>query len=278
MHNVKDYILLSVLFFALNSCSKQDLEAVVPSYITINNFTLSTDAATEGSNSQNISDAWVYVDNDLVGVYELPVTFPVLKEGNAKLDVYPGIKEDGISERRAKYIFYNPYSQQINLQKDKTITINPTTTYTSTTHFYWMENFESASLPFTYNTTSDTIVFKTSAAFEGNYAGQVSLIPGMDFFECMTPSLATLPRTGTTVFLELNFKCNQPIMVGMYADSEQLGVFYLNTTSEWKKIYLNFTEPVRTRSYAGELKIFFGFQSKVDYPEFMFDNLKVVYM
>ncbi len=255
------------------------MEAEVPSYISIEKFSLSTNYSMEGTNSNNITDAWVYIDNDLVGVFELPAKFPVIKEGTCKLDVYPGIKENGISERRVKYLFYEAYSQQVTLEKNKTLAVIPNTKYTSGTTFYWMEDFESASLPFSYNAISDTVVYKTSTdVFEGIYSAKVSLIPDMDFFECYTPVFTTLPRNGKTIFMELNFKCNQPVLVGLYADSDQIGVFYLNTTATWKKIYLNFTEPISTRSNAAEYKIFFGFQSKVDYPEFVIDNLKIVHL
>lgn len=278
MRNVKNYILVLIILVGFNSCSKEDLEATIPSYISIDKFTLTTNFATQGTNSHNITDAWVYIDNDLLGVFELPAKFPVLKEGNVKIDVYPGIKENGISERRSRYLFYNAYSEHINLEKGKTLNITPSTTYTSGTNFFWMEDFESASLPFSYNSTSDSVIYKTSSdVFEGFYSGKVSLIPGMDFFECYTQPFTTLPRN-KTVFLELNFKTNQPVLVGLYADNEQVGVFYLNATSTWKKIYLNFTEPIKSKSTAAEYKIFFGFQSKVDYPEFAFDNLKIVHL
>ena len=254
------------------------MEAEVPSYISIEKFSLSTNYSTEGTNSHNITDAWVYIDNDLVGVFELPAKFPVLKEGNVKLDVYPGIKENGISERRVKYLFYEAYSHQVTLEKNKTLAVTPNTKYISGTTFYWMEDFESASLPFSCHSLSDTIVKTINDVFEGGYSGKVSLIPGMDFFECYTPTFSTLPRNGKPIFMELNFKCNQPVLVGLYADSDQIGIFYLNTTTTWKKIYLNFTEPITTRPNASEYKIFFGFQSKVDYPEFVIDNLKIVHL
>lgn len=278
MRNVKNYILVLVILFGFNSCSKDELEATIPSYISIDKFTVSTNYATQGTSSSNITDAWVYIDNNLVGIFELPAKFPVLKEGSVKIEVYPGIKENGISERRARYLFYNVYTEQIILEKGKTFNLTPTTTYTSGTTFYWMEDFESASLPFSYNAISDTVVYKTSSdVFEGYYSGKASMIPGMDFFECYTQIFTTLPRN-KTVFLELNFKTNQPVLVGLFADSDQVGVFYLNTTSTWKKIYLDFTELIKTRANASQYKIFFGFQSKVDYPDFAFDNLKIVHL
>lgn len=278
MHNVKNYILLLFIGWTLVSCNKQELEADIPAYIYINNFTLTT-TPEQGTSSHKITDAWVYLDQELLGVFELPVRFPVVKEGSFKLDVYPGIKENGIAERRERYLFYNAYSTSITLEKNKTIEITPSTTYTSETTFYWMEDFESASLPFLYNSISDTVMNKTSVGiFEGGYAGRVVLTPLMDFFECNTPGFSTLPRFGSPVFLELNFKTNQPVLVGLYADTEQLGLFYLNTTSEWNKIYLNFTEAIQTRAGANEYKLFFGFENKVGEPEFLIDNLKLIHL
>lgn len=266
------------MVWSLVSCNKQELEAEIPAYIYINNFTLTT-TPEQGTNSHKITDAWVYLNQELLGVFELPIKFPVVKEGNFKLDVYPGVKENGIAERRERYLFYNAYTTSVTLEKNKTIEINPSTTYTSGTTFYWMEDFESASLPFQYNTISDTVMNKTSLdVFEGNFAGKVVMSSNMDFFECFTPNFSTLPRIGKTIFMELNFKTNQPVLVGLYADTEQLGLFYLNTTSEWNKIYLNFTEAIQTRSTANEYKVFFGFENKVGNPELLIDNLKMIYL
>jgi hypothetical protein len=269
---------LLLIGWTLVSCNKQELEAEIPAYIIINNFTLTT-TPEQGTASHKITDAWVYIDQELIGVFELPVKFPVVKEGSFKLEVYPGIKENGIAERRERYLFYNTYATQIQLEKSKTIEITPSTTYNSSTTFYWMENFESASLPFLYHTISDTVMNKTTTdVFEGNYAGKVTLTSSMDFFECFTPSFTSIPRYGKTIFVELNFKTNQPLLMGVYADSEQLGLFYLNTTSEWNKIYLNLTEAIQTRASASEYKIFFGFENKVGTPEFLIDNFKIIHI
>tara|TARA_R110001592_G_scaffold187646_1_gene432431 strand:+ start:748 stop:1557 length:810 start_codon:yes stop_codon:yes gene_type:complete len=264
--------------WTLISCNKQELEAKIPAYISINNFTLSTTPA-QGSSSQKITDAWVYLDQELIGVFELPARFPVVKEGSFKLDVYPGVKENGIAERRERYLFYNTYSTQVQLEKNKTIEITPSTTYNSGTTFYWMEDFESASLPFLYNTISDTVMNKTTTdVFEGDFAGRVVMTPSMDFFECFTPGFSSLPRYDKTIFMELNFKTNQPVLMGIYADSDQIGLLYLNTTSSWNKIYINITEAIQTRPSASEYKIFFGFENKVGTPEFMIDNLKIIHI
>ncbi len=264
--------------FAFWSCNKKDLEAEIPAYITINNFSFTTNYSTQGTNSHYFSDAWVYLDDELLGIYELPVTFPVLKTGTAKIQVYPGIKENGISERRSRYLFTKPHEESITLEANKTTEVNPASSYFSSVNFSWKEDFETASLPFTYAATSDTTMFKTNTdVFEGNYSGKVFLTSNMDFYECSTPKLTGLPAFGNSIFMELNFKTNQPVLVGMYADSYQIGLFYLNTSDDWKKIYLNLTEGFQSNPNASEYKIFFGFQSKVTNPEFLIDNIKILH-
>lgn len=278
MHNVKKYILLLFIGWTLISCSKQDLEAEIPAYIHVENFTLTT-TSVQGTNSHKITDGWVYVNDELIGVFELPATFPVLVEGNVKIEVYPGIKENGIKERRVRYLFYNSYEEQVELEKNKTIEITPSTTYTSGTVFYWKEDFESASLPFSYNVISDTVMNKSNTdVFEGNYSGRVYLLPQMDFFECSTPGFATLPRFGSPIFMEINFKTDQPVLVGIYADTEQIGLFYMNTTASWNKIYFNLTEAIQTRPGASEYKVFFGFENDGFHGELIVDNLKIVHL
>ena len=53
----------------LMSCEQETQE--IPSYIKINEYSLYT-TASQGSNSENISDIWVYADDQLIGTFELP--------------------------------------------------------------------------------------------------------------------------------------------------------------------------------------------------------------
>lgn len=79
---------------SLISCKKTDL---VPSYIHIEKIDVSTVYELYGSDSHKITDAWVYVDGDLQGIYELPATFPILATGQHTIMVRPGIKLNGIA-------------------------------------------------------------------------------------------------------------------------------------------------------------------------------------
>jgi hypothetical protein len=280
----KSFLGILVLLLILNSCSKDKYEAQVPTYISIDNITLQTNYLNEGSASANITDAWVYINDDLVGVFELPATFPVLKEGNLELKVYAGIKDNGIAATRARYLMYAPHIEQINLVKGETIKINPTIGYNTSVNFRWMEDFESASQSFLYASGNDTIINKQSTTVkEGNFSGFVSLDAGMDFFEATSVGYNNIPHNGSPVYLEMDFIANEYILVGLYIDNTQYAVLTLNTTADWKKIYVNLTDLINTKQNASEIKVFFGIKSTSSNPflstnpKVYIDNIKLVH-
>lgn len=275
----KLYIILTLFSFSFYSCNKEKLKSDIPSYITINEFAFSTDYVEEGSNSENITDAWVYINDNLIGVYELPATFPVLLEGNVDIKIFPGVKENGISNTRVKYPFYTSYQLSAKLNPNEEIEINPITKYRTDINFLWMEDFENAGISFLYHNNSDTIINKTNNAFEGNHSGYVTLTGNMNFFECFTTDFSTIPRNNTSIFVELDFKTNHPILVGVYGNNDQVGNFYLNIREDWTKIYLNLTELINTNRTATTFKVFFGFEKDPTYPtpQFYLDNVKLIH-
>jgi len=285
LHNIKFYSFFIIVGIIISSCSKEDYEAQIPTYISIDNISLTTDQLTEGSASSNIVDAWVFINDDFVGVYELPAKFPVLKEGNKTIKVYAGIKDNGISTTRKKYLLYSPYEEQIDLVKGETITLNPVVTYQSSANFTWIEDFENPSLSFLYTSGSDTIINKTSSnVFEGSYSGEISLTDNMDFFEATSVGYSTIPRQGQPVYLELDFKTNEQLTLGVYIGTSQQALVTLNTTSSWKKIYINLTELINAGSSTAEVKVFLGIRegSGVTFltsnPEIYIDNIKLVHL
>ena len=224
LRNVKNYILLLAIIIFFLGCSKDKFEATVPAYISIDDILFSTDYATEGSASSNITDAWVYIDDNLVGVYELPATFPVLKEGNVEVKIYAGIKDNGITASRARYLLYDPHIQTINLVPEETIKIISTVGYNPDVKFTWLEDFETASLSFLYHTRSDTIIMKqNNDVKEGNFSGHVYLESNMDFFEATSIEYGNVPKNGSPVYLEIDFKTNEPVLIGVYHNGIQGG-------------------------------------------------------
>jgi hypothetical protein len=154
-------LLLSIGAFAtllLSSCELYNPAEPIPAYIHIQKFNVTTDISTQGSNSHKITDAWVYVDDQIIGCFELPATIPIIAEGNHKVKLSPGIKMNGISADRAQYPFYTRYEQDVDFQKGTTITLSPTVTYNSIADFSFMQDFETAGTTISTTSFSDTII------------------------------------------------------------------------------------------------------------------------
>ena len=61
---------------SLTSCKKFQGEQTVPSYIRIDTLGLVCDYYSYGANTHNFVDAWVYVDDDIKGCFQM-VFIPV---------------------------------------------------------------------------------------------------------------------------------------------------------------------------------------------------------
>lgn len=269
----------------LGSCNLINPPEPIPSYIHIDKIDLTTDPL-QGTNSSKITDAWVYVDEQLVGCFELPCTFPVLSEGDHQVMIKGGIKVNGISAIRSPYPMYNSFKQLVHLQAGATVTLSPTITYLSNTTFEFMENFEGAGLIIDTTASSDTTlqrIFSPNAnVFEGSSSGVAYVDNTKNFFECISSLSYVLPKGGKDVFLEFNYKSNHEFVVGVIA----MPPYFLKTASltynasaTWNKTYLYLTPAISGSPGAVQFKIFIGMQntSGSDSVALYLDNIKLVY-
>ena len=120
------FIILLVFNF---SCQIIDRPEKAPSFIQIDDFQFSISNNNQGTSSEKITDAWIYLNGNLEGAYELPATIPLHYEGIQELSIYPGIKRNGISADRKKYPFYTQFDTTINLIPDSILLLQPTTKY-----------------------------------------------------------------------------------------------------------------------------------------------------
>ncbi|MBV6461418.1 MAG: hypothetical protein HND27_00665 [Bacteroidetes bacterium] len=277
------YFFLFLLEFFVWGCSKSKIEADIPAYLSIDSVFVNTNYQTQGSASHKITDIWVYLNDDFIGAFELPVKIPILKQGNHKITIKAGIKVNGIANTRTAYPFYTEYSQYIDLEKNKTIDIKPLFTYRPETIFHWTEDFDLAGISFTYSNDSDTSfkIVTTPLAFEGTSSGAAYLHNSTLKFEAISPIQINIPRSQKPVFLELNYKIDQILIVGIYFDypapANQHSLVYLNPTETWNKIYINLTEKVALKPNSPIL-IFFGLnRNSTDSPANIYmDNIKLI--
>ena len=247
--------------------------------------------STEGSNSNDIVDAWVFINDQIIGVFELPAKIPILESGQHELKIFAGIKKNGLNGKRERYPFYSTYVKTINLVPDSIISITPEFTYVSNAVF-WIEDFEDPAIKFFQGPTSDANIVRTtvpSEVFEGGGSGKISLSSSFNFFKMETNETAFDPFPfNTPIYIEFNYKTNVPFGVGIMHKDPSIGGFvtvppvvYVNPKDQWNKFYVDISEIVNRFSFATDFEIYFSIDksnvsSGID-PLVFLDNIKVVW-
>jgi len=282
-----------LLVFLQVGCDTFDKEEPIPAYIRITGVDLKTPSDnSQGSSSSNITDAWVYINDNLQGVYPMPTRFPVLLTGSAKISIRSGIVQNGIDATRIDYPFYNAWDTTIELKEKEILSLKPHILgYKTGTVFHLNEDFEGLGLNFEKTSSSINDIYKTSSSgviFEGNNAGKFEIISGTIDVTIATSKLYDLPKQGASVFLELNYNINQAMEVGVMAQLggqiKQNSVIGLRSTindegkSAWKKVYVDLTQAVSNEPYATGYKIYFYAKQDegVSNPLFFIDNVKLI--
>ena len=274
------------LTIGFGSCKLVDPAEDIPAYIRIDSVGLTTQPGVHGSNSHKISDAWVYVNDQLIGAFELPATIPVLHSGDVEVTIRAGIKMNGISATRLRYPFYNFYSVNVNLTPGQVTHVSPTVQYFSgITPFALIEDFENAGIAFTDTLMSDTTIVLVTAplAFEGNKSAAVYLDVTHTNFLALTAGNFTPPTNGSPVFVEMNYKCNNRFSVGIRGGSSGVNDYretiQINPSENWNKIYINVTSEVSRAPFYPNYKLYFAMvkEGGVANPQLFIDNIKFIY-
>ncbi|MDY0102667.1 MAG: hypothetical protein RBS07_06985 [Lentimicrobium sp.] len=275
---------------SLTSCEVDD-SSLVPSYVSVDSFALTSDYE-QGTASHKITDVWVYLDETLIGAYELPARVPILSEGAQNITLRPGIKINGISSTRAIYPYLNPVTSSVNLSKDSISAFSTVNTrYRTNVIFPWLESFEHSS--FSIDTTSKStvalqrtqdpqLVFSFPGE-SGSYSGMIQLPSDTSVFEVVTNETFDFPSAGSEVFMEMNYKTDNTFVVGVFYKSSGIQVqrplLVINKSDEWNKVYINLTVPKYDTPNATDFQIFIGATTDEGNNEatILLDNLKLVH-
>lgn len=279
------------------SCEKFEGDQTIPSYIRIDSFRMVDNPLIEmGELTHNITDVWVYVDDQIIGTFELPAErIPVLVTGKHKLTVFPGVKYNGVSATRGPYPFYNDETiEEFEFFIDSTVTYNPVTSYYTNTFLAWMEDFEDGSISLKPTPKSDTsLSFYTNDPVHPTLGYQ----SGIGYVGSAFPTLEVstmddefpglwLPTAEKPVFLEIEYNTNIDITVGLYirtigVEIRQHAIAGLRPSDgDWKKVYVNLSPTVSNYPSADYFNIYIRIDqnANVESPEMLIDNLKIVHL
>lgn len=295
-------ILLSLLAFSFPSCKDFEGPQTVPSYLRIDTVRVNCDYYTYGANTHSITDVWVYIDDDIIGAYELPAVIPVLQEGPHKVTLRPGIKVNGIAQTRAEYQFLRPVEYaSLDLTRDSVITLNPVFTYYpngDNLHMRWIEDFDGGFVSLESVSTSDVGCTRVNGpkawhdpeGIYSSYSGCFVLTSDtMNFKVANSEQFTDLPTTGSACMLEMDYKCSDTCLVGLYykdGSVYEYPIYRVNPTCEsgtdpdqWKKLYINIGPYLVDNENASYFKLYFSSWSlrNPGTQYFYFDNLKLIY-
>lgn len=288
-------VILLAFTMVFTSCEEYTNDGI-PSFIQIDSVDFYT-SNNQGTDYQKIYDVWVYIDNKHVGVYELPALFPVLYKGQHEIIIRPGIQVNGIAATRMYYPFFTRDTMTVDLVQDEILNLSgeltPTFTYMPQTTFKWMEDFESFQSDLVKTTKSNTVVHIYSGderdmEHGGNVCGQIVLKDSTTYFEVYNnEKLYDIPSLGDNVYLEISYKCDDVMTVGIYAYYDygsnivQTPIMRCNPTDEWKKVYVYMTNTIANYFSADSFRIYLSggsiAEETTERKEFYIDNLKLLY-
>jgi len=283
-----------VLLLINLSCQIIDSPEKAPSFIHIDDFIFNISNNNQGTNSEKITDAWIYLNGNLEGVYELPATIPLHYEGYKNLVIYPGIKRNGIAADRKKYPFYLPFDTICKLIPDSVLNILPTTTYEEDLYF-WIEDFEDPQHKFQSHTLSQVdlsiIEFPETSLFEGD-AGIINMDSSQYYCEIRTDELDfnQFPKNlNIPAYIELNYANNYPFTIGILHKDASLPAYQkqalitLIPTYEneilWNKTYLFIPDATSFFTSATEFDLYISVTND-NYNNdisILLDNFKVIF-
>lgn len=240
--------LWGLAWLLLYGCGWYTKDRGVPAYLYVDSVQIISTPQTQGTLSARIKDVWLYIDGDLQGAYPLPATIPLLREGTVRLQFNAGILLNGISATRAAYPFLVPWDTVVDLYRGRTDTLRPRTSYRSSVRYVWLEDFDNLGFGLRARSGSDTVLLRESRT-DSIFEGLSSLYMAVDQ---RAPYLVaeSIDQFGLTAgkpcFLELNYRNNVPLQVGLQSQlgsdiSDPLWIVELAPSTAWSKQYINFS-------------------------------------
>ncbi len=279
---------------AISGCEFSDKEeAKVASYIYVPSVQMQTpNDGSQGSNTHQFEDVWVFANNTFIGSYGVPATVPIPLSGNVQIRVEAGVKKSGQEYERIIYPLMKSSTSQLALEPDKVDTVLPVFTFFDNAVFSFIEDYDRIGTKFTinplYSGPGDTIIrFQGADAREsGKNSGRAVLRPGNTVFQMFTSDEYVLPGFNQPVFLEMDFNANLQLVIGYYyqepnqpASGATEIIRLAPTDGKWKKIYLALNQEIAPRAPNTQFKFYIGLFKNADFEaDVRLDNIKLVYL
>ena len=240
-------LLLGCIFFG---CNIKNPKEPTPTYIHIDSFKMVDNknvVPPKLSLSHQINSFTAFYNNNPLGVFDLPATFPVITNGTGKLTLFPGVSMDGLNNFMVTYPFYAADTFSFAAQPGTIITHIPTTHYYDSTKHFLNDDFNTVSAIYFVPVDGTIPIMTTNTVgevFEGSGSGKISLsLPNDTLSECISNVTFNIPHN-TDAYIELNYKCTVPFYLGIKSNLYGTTTYYqrylsgIFPTDHWQKFYL----------------------------------------
>ena len=247
---------LTFIYFCclfLQGCNVINPKEQVPTYIHIDTFKFDVNPLkTDITTSHQITQVWAYYNNNPIGQFDLPATFPIMTGGDTgtgQLELAPAIIVDGLNNLLGVYPFYQYDTFTFAIQPGKIINHLPHTSYFSNIKVVKISDFEG---PVNFSKWAGNIpmvrVTDASMVFEGYGSGSITLnAVGDSSIDSSTVTPFAIPK-GAAAFIEINYKSDVIFYLGLQANlstvisSTPYFLAGISPSDHWQKFYLNVAE------------------------------------
>lgn len=233
--------------FFLSACNIVNPAEKVPTYIHVDSFNfINKNPTINGSSAHKITSVWVYLDNQTVGVYDIPANIPLLLDKPGVVTINPGVTYAGIKSFQVIYPFYQYDTITVQPAPATVKHWIPNTQYTSSSIFQYKEDFEVGNTFIVTNSGDSTQtniarVTDKDKVFEGAASGLIDLTTSKPNSEIICNTDFMLGTNEN--YVELNYKCSTDFSVGLemtdiYGNVIPAYIAGAKANGSWNKLYL----------------------------------------
>ncbi|HZF99546.1 MAG TPA: hypothetical protein VEY71_01015, partial [Chitinophagales bacterium] len=124
----KLYVPVLLVLLVCSGCDLINPAEPVPAYIDLRDPELvipASQAGTQGSASEKISNTWLFLNNRPLGVFNRTGHIPVIGDGENMITAVAGIMENGVAAVRVIYPFYTTDTTIAVLSPNGDIVVDP---------------------------------------------------------------------------------------------------------------------------------------------------------
>ena len=269
-------VLLGVLLLA--GCAKNEPE---PAWIVIDELAVQAQAGL-GTSQHQLTEVYAYSPTRLLGIFPVPGRIPVLEFGSVQIDLFPGIRANGIKASPDIYPFLSRYRTTLDLAPGSFDTIQPVFVYDDLSQLKLHETCDGSISFLKELQTGYPLTIDTLDVFEGTGSATFRVDETNTVFEVASIPL-DLPQNGTPIYLEMHYKNEIPFLIGLEGRDAVISgakdyVVGLNPRESWNKVYISLTDAVNLselEEYKLLIRTDLPFDGSVTEGRVWIDNLKL---